>query len=416
MSFFPKMVRIRLHFEAPEIANVADELAKQLAGTDIQLKPGDRIGIGVGSRGIAGIKTMVQTVVAFTRQKGAEPFIVPAMGSHGGATPEGQKEVLASYGITEENVQAPIISSMDTVTLGHIRDDIPVYFDEFAASLDGIILLNRIKPHTDFHATYESGLVKQMVIGFGNHEGAQLVHSYGLLGLEELIPEMAELVLQKAPILAGIAILENAMDKTAEIKVLTKDEIMGQEPGLLQKARRLMPRLPLSELDLLVVEEMGKNISGVGMDSNITGRMGIRFSRQEEEPFIRRIVCLDLTPESHGNALGVGLADVITSRLYDKIDYQVTYANVITTTFLERGYIPIVQPTDQAAMELGLKSIGRKIDPAGAKMIQIKNTLELTEMFVSEAVLEEMEPGFDWEELERFEYAFSPEGDLLSRV
>lgn len=416
MSFFPKMVRIRLHFDAPEMENVSDELMKQLANTEIQVKQGERIGIGVGSRGIACIQTMVQTVVEFLRQKGAQPFIVAAMGSHGGATPEGQKQVLASYGITEESVQAPIITDMDTVILGHVRGDIPVYFDRFAASLDGIILLNRIKPHTDFHATYESGLVKQMVVGFGNHDGAQLVHSYGLLGLEKLIPEMAELILQKVPILAGIAILENAMDKTAEIKVLTKDEIMGQEPGLLQKARRWMPRLPVSELDLLVVEEMGKNISGVGMDSNITGRMGIRFSRQEEDPFIRRVVCLDLTPESHGNALGVGLADVITSRLYDKIDYQVTYANVITTTFLERGYIPIVQPTDQAAMELGLKAIGRKIDPADAKMIQIKNTLELTEMFVSEAVLEEMEPGFDWEELERFEYVFSPEGDLLSRV
>lgn len=416
MSLFPKMARIRLHFEAPEIQNVSDELMKQLAGTGIRVKPGDRIGIGVGSRGIADIKTMVETVVGFMRQQGAEPFIVTAMGSHGGATPEGQKEVLASYGITEEALQVPIISSMDTVILGHIKGDIPVYFDRFAASLDGIILLNRIKPHTDFHATYESGLVKQMVVGLGNHEGAQLVHSYGLMGLKELIPEMAELILQQVPILAGIAVLENAMDKTAGIKVLTKDEIMRQEPELLQKARKLMPRLPAAELDLLVVEEMGKNISGVGMDSNITGRMGIRFSRQEEDPFIRRIVCLDLTPESHGNALGVGLADVITARLYNKIDYTVTYANVITTTFLERGYIPIVQPTDQAAMELGLKSTGRKINPRDAKIIQIKNTLELTEMFVSEAVLADIGPGIDWEELERFEYTFSPEGDLLNHV
>lgn len=416
MSLFPKMLRIRLNFDAPEIENVSDELMKQLTGAEIPVKEGDRIGIGVGSRGIAGLQTMVKTVVEFLRQKGAEPCIVPAMGSHGGANAEGQKEVLASYGVTEEALQVPVLSSMETVILGHIRDDIPVYFDRLAASLDGIILLNRVKPHTDFHATYESGLVKQMVIGLGNHDGAQLVHSYGLMGLEELIPEMGEVILQKAPILAGVAILENAMDKTAEIKVLKKDEILSQEPELLQKARNLMPRLPVSDLDVLVVEEMGKNISGVGMDSNITGRIGFRLSKEEADPLVRRIVCLDLTPESHGNALGVGLADVITSRLAEKINYEITYANVITSGFLERGFVPITQPNDQAAIELALKTSGRKLSAADAKVIQIKNTLELTEMFISEPLLKDIVPGSDWEELERFEYAFSPDGDLLSRV
>lgn len=416
MSLFPTMVRIRLHFEAPVIENVAGELLDELSRADLGVKSGMKVGIAVGSRGIANLSLMVKTLVSFLRQKSAEPVIIPAMGSHGGATAEGQKQVLASYGITEEYVQAPIASSMETVCLGYVRHDIPVYFDRIAASLDGIILLNRVKPHTDFHATYESGLVKQMVIGLGNHRGAQLVHSYGVLGLQELIPEMGALILARAPILGGVAVVENAKDQTAIIKVLTGEEILREEPGLLEKARQLMPRLPVSDIDLLVVEEMGKNISGVGMDPNITGRMGIRLNRQPEHPTIRRIVCLDLTPESHGNALGVGLADVIPSRLADKIDYKVTYANVITSTFLERGFIPIVQPSDQAAMETALRCAGRKVSAENARIVQIKNTLELTEMFISRPLIGHIDSRCRWEKLEEFDYAFSPEGELLNRL
>jgi len=416
MSLFPTMVRIRLDFEAPVIENIAGELLDQLSRAPLPIQAGDRIGIAVGSRGIANLSLMVKTLVSFLHEKGAEPVIIPAMGSHGGATAEGQIAVLASYGVTETNVGAPILSSMETVCLGHVRGDIPVYFDRVAASLDGIILMNRVKPHTDFHAPYESGLVKQMVIGLGNHLGAQLVHSYGLLGLQELIPEMGALILTKAPILGGVAVLENAKDQTAVIKVLAREEILPEEPGLLEKARQLLPRLPVSDIDLLIVEEMGKNISGVGMDPNITGRMGIRLNRQPEHPLIRRIVCLDLTPESHGNALGVGLADVIPSRLADKIDYRVTYANVITSTFLERGFVPIVQPSDRAAIEVALQCAGRKISADDARIVQIKNTLELTEMFISKPLIDQMDPHCTWEKLEEFDYVFSPEGELLSRL
>lgn len=416
MPVFPKMARIKLGFEVPEIANVSARLWEELASTPIPVEEGSKIGIAVGSRGIYKLQEMVRTLVHYLQGKGAKPVIIPAMGSHGGATAEGQKEILAGYGISEKELAIPIEASMDTICLGYIKGDIPVFFSKIAARLDGVVLLNRIKPHTDFRAPYESGLMKQMAIGLGGHRGAQNIHSYGISNLKELIPASAELILQKVPILAGIAILENARDRTAEIQVLQARDIPRREPELLQKARDLMPYLPFTAIDVLVVEEMGKSISGVGIDPNITGRTLIRLGEDWGNKKISRIVCLDLTSESHGNAQGVGLADVITRRLYNKIDFSKMYVNVAANNRLELAFIPVVQEHDQAAMDLALKCCERKITPANARMVQIKNTLELEEMFVSLPLLEEIDARIPWDKVADFSYAFSDKGELLNLI
>ena len=343
MHTYPEMAHIRLTFEGPELDDPIGELNRLLVGKRALVPAGARIGIAVGSRGIHRIDQVVAAVARFIAHNGAHPVVLPAMGSHGGATAEGQKAVLAAYGITEASVGAPILATMDTVRLGHTPKGHPVHFDRIAAELDGLVLVNRIKPHTDFHDTYESGVVKQAVIGLGNHAGAQYIHTFGLKGLKEIIPEAAQLILARGNILLGIAVIENARDTIAEFYLLERTEIAAREPVLLQRAKALMPALPFERIDLLVIEQMGKNISGVGLDSNITGRTFIRQDPAGDDNFIGRIVCLDLTPESHGNALGMGMADVITRRLYDKIDFRTTYANVITSGFLERGFVPIVQ-------------------------------------------------------------------------
>ncbi|WP_366924420.1 lactate racemase domain-containing protein [Metallumcola ferriviriculae] len=412
MSIFPKMVKVKLHYKTPELDDISAELKRQLQESTVNIKSGAKIGIAVGSRGIYKTHEFVKTLIAFLKEKGAQPVIIPAMGSHGGANSDGQKEVLAGYGISEEEMGVPVQASMTTIYVGTIDEDVPVYFDKIASTLDGIILLNRVKPHTDFHAEYESGLMKQMVIGLGNHKGAQNVHSYGIYGLKELIPQSARLILEKMPILMGVAIIENAKDHTAEIHVVEAEEIPKTEPMLLEKAKDLMPYLPFKHIDLLVVQEVGKNISGVGIDPNITGRTFIRFAESEQN-FINRIVCLDLTPESHGNALGIGIADVVPQRIYDKIDFKATYANVITSGFLERGFIPIVQGNDYKALKVALKCCGRKVTPENAKVVQIKNTLQLEEIYISEALLKEIKSEITWDIEEKFSYKFSDKGDLL---
>lgn len=414
MSIFPRMAKIKLRFETPEISDVCGELLKQLQNNSIEIKKDSRIGIAVGSRGIHKIHEMVRVVIKFLQEKGAQPIIIPAMGSHGGATAAGQKEVLAGYGISEEEMGVPVQASMETICVGYINKNIPVYFDKVASEMDGIILMNRVKPHTDYHAEYESGLMKQMAIGLGNHKGAQNIHSYGIYGLQKLIPESACLILEKMPVIMGIAIVENANDRTAEIHVLNAKEIPEKEPELLKKAKELMPYIPFTDIDLLVVEETGKNISGVGIDPNITGRTFIRFGKDEGHINLRRIVCLDLTPESHGNALGIGIVDVIPRRLYDKVDFEVTYANVITSGFLERGFTPIVQENDYKAMEVALQCCGRKITPENARILQIKNTLQFEEMFVSVPLLKEIRCDMSWEKVEEFSYQFSGDGELLN--
>ena len=417
MAALPKSIsRIKLNLAAPELGNPKEVLAELLRNQTQKINPGARVGVAVGSRGINGIAGLVRVVVDYLKTQEAQPVILTAMGSHGGANSKGQTEVLASYGVTEAAMGAPILANMDVTEIGPSQEGYRVYFDSEALKLDGIILLNRIKPHTDFHARIESGLLKQMVIGLGNHVGAQYVHTHGLEGLRRLIPELARVCLKKAPILFGIGVVENAKDTTAELHILKPKEMEEAEAGLIRRATELMPKLPFAWMDVLVVQEMGKNISGVGIDSNITGRRFIRQDPEPDEHFIGRLACLDLSEESHGNALGVGLADVITKRLYDKIDFDYTYANVITSGFLERGMIPIVQKTDKECIQTALNSCGRRVKSDDALIAQIANTLELGEMLVSAPLLERIGQGADWELIRKEEYSFSAQGELLTLV
>ncbi|MEL7565669.1 MAG: lactate racemase domain-containing protein [Dehalobacterium sp.] len=414
---FPKVVRVRQKFNTPLLENIPEKIYAEMAPFSARVLPGQKIAVAVGSRGIRNLFLIVSTVVGILKEWGAEPYIVPAMGSHGGATAEGQKEVLASFGVTETNLDVPVISHMDTIEIGQTAQGVPVYFDREAAAADGIILINRIKPHTDFRAPVESGLLKMLAVGLGKQKGAELIHSYGTLGLQTLIPIMAEVINQTLPIICGLGILENARDETADIIALESGQMGEKEPALLIRARELMPKLLADSLDVLVVERMGKNISGTGIDTNIIGRMGIRNQPDPAKPNISRIVVLDLTEESHGNALGVGLADVVSQRLREKIDIEKTYANVVTTSLLDRGFIPLVLPTDREAISVALKTVGRPVDPKDARLMLIRSTLDLEELYLSANLLEEIK---DMPEIEIIgvpeTLVFSDEGELLTKL
>ena len=371
---------------------------------DKKIKPGMEIGITVGSRGIDNLQLIIKSIIGEVKKRKGIPFILTAMGSHGGATAEGQKEVLAGYGITEESMGVPIKASMETVELGQLENNLPVYFDKTAYNADGIIVVNRIKVHTAFKAGIESGLHKMLSVGLGNHQGAKLVHSLGVKGIRDYMVEFARVIIKKAPILAGFGILENAYDQTLKIVAARPEEFVRIDKELLRECKQILPKLPVKNIDILIVQEMGKNISGTGMDTNIIG--GIKDFKEGEydPPQIKKILVLDLTPETHGNALGIGIADMITRRLYEKIDLKATNMNTITTTFLDRARIPMVFDSDKKAIEVGLKTIWN-LPNVPPRIIIIKNTLKLDEMYISEAILEEIKDKkgisyeLSWEEL-----------------
>lgn len=364
---------------------LTDHLASLLQDKEIRDK---RIGILAGSRGIRNLQFIIQTVVDQLKARGAEIVILPAMGSHGGATAEGQKGILDHYGINEAALGVPIDADMTTTAVDDI-DGQPVYVASRALELDWIIPVNRVKAHTDFHSDHESGIVKMLVIGLGKRAQAEAVHQHGLAGLQQLLPKVAERVLAHVSLLAGIALVENKRDETARIEFLTPQNIFQREKELLQLSKSMLPKLPATRLDVLVSRQMGKNISGVGIDPNVTGRMRINGVK-DEAGTARRIVILDLTAESDGNALGMGIADVITQKLYDKVDREKTYTNTITSSFLERCFIPVIAPTDQRAVMIGLQTCGRVVTPETARIMVIKNTLELEEILVSSALLPEI--------------------------
>jgi len=382
-----RLHRAEVRFARPVVSDLETTIARQFKSALF----GSRrtIAIAVGSRGIANITRIVKQTVSSLREFGLEPFIVPAMGSHGGATAEGQAEVLASYGINEKEVGCPIRSSMEVVELSSEGLEHPLYMDRQAWAADGILLINRIKPHTDFHGTYESGLVKMAVIGLGKEPQALAIHHFGVRGLRELIPKAGARLLDLGKIVAGIAIVENACDETAHVELIPANQILAREPALLEEARKNMPRLPVDEIDVLIVDELGKNISGSGMDTNIIGRIRIPGEPDPPSPRIRSIVVDDLTAESHGNATGLGLADVITRRFYNKIDFATTYRNIITSSFLERGKTPIVAETAHEAFKIALRSCGA-VTPGTERVIRIHNTLHLSEIYLSPALADEM--------------------------
>ncbi len=384
-----QLTKIRQRFPRPHISDVSSAVADALERCRKHIGPGESIAIAVGSRGIANLATIVRRVVMTLQSWNAHPFIVPAMGSHGGGTAEGQRAVLASYGITADAMGCPIHSSMETVELTPPDARCRVYMDRYAYQADGVVLINRVKVHTDFHGPYESGLVKLSVIGLGKHRQALEIHQYGVYGLRHLIPWTAEQILATGRIRFGLAIVENAYDETMHLEALEADEIMVREPELLNLARENMPSLPVDDIDVLIIDRMGKDISGAGIDPNIIGRTYIRGEPEPERPRIKAITVHDLTAASHGNAVGTGLADVITRRLFDKIDLEATNQNVVTSTFFERGKIPLVAPDDATAFKWALRSCG-PTPLSKARVLRIHDTLHLAELYVSEAVLEEV--------------------------
>ncbi len=385
----PELIKIRQRFNDKHITDIEGTVRNEIKSSGISIGKGKSIAIAVGSRGIANIDRVAKATVDTVKEMGGNPFIVPAMGSHGGATAEGQKEVLAGYGITEETMDAPIKSSMQVVELPQGDQPNKVYMDKYAYESDGVIIINRIKVHTDFHGPTESGLMKICVIGLGKHKQALEIHRYGVPGLKNLIPGTARQVIKHGKIILGIGLVENAYDKTMEIRALKPSEIEQEEMKLLEINRRNMPKLPVDKLDVLIVDEMGKNVSGSGMDTNIIGRMKIINEKEPESPRITNIITIGITEESHGNAAGMGLADFITKKLFQKVDLKATYENIVTSTFNERGKIPIIAETDRQAVEFALRTCG-PIDIENARIIRIKNTLHLSEMYVSKAVLEEI--------------------------
>jgi Domain of unknown function (DUF362) len=367
------------------IDNVAATVRAELRriGLAARLKPGGTVAITAGSRGIADIPLVTRTVVEFVRSAGAEPFVVPAMGSHGGATVEGQRHVLAEYGITEDSVGAPIRATMETVELGTLPSGAVVHFDANAARADATIVVNRVKAHTAFRGEIESGLCKMTAIGLGKQPGAEQVHAYGL---RDHIPLAATLSLERNNVVAGLALVENATHELAVIRATAPDGFLDTDRELLRTANAYLARIPFDHLHLLVVGWLGKNVSGSGMDYNVVGMW--RRIGGEHAPDFERIVVLDLTEESDGNGLGVGIADFTTRRLYDKLDLGKMYTNGITAGALAAIKIPIVLDSDRQAMEVALHSIGH--GGSAARVAIVRSTLDLETMWVSEALVDEV--------------------------
>lgn len=383
----PRMVHVRQKFSLPRIASVSDAVKTEFAKPEIaqKVKPGMKIAIGVGSRGVNNIAESVKEVVAQIKVLGGEPFVFPAMGSHGGATAEGQKEVLDGYGVTEDYLGCPVKSSMDVVEIGRADDGMPVYLDKHACEADAIALVCRIKPHTNFRAPIESGIVKMLTIGMGKIIGASMLHTYGMDMFGVLLPKAAKIIMEKKNFLFGVAMIENAADETAIIEAVPAEKVLEREPELQAKAKELMPKLQFDEIDVLVVEKIGKNISGSGMDPNITGR-NCRDIEWDMKPHVKKIAVLGLTPETHGNATGIGGADVITMNVYKELDIAKTYANVITSTYLDGAAIPIIMNSDEEAIQLAVKTVVR-VKPEDTKIVRISTTLEVLDIHVSETLL-----------------------------
>jgi len=406
-----QMTRIRQSFKADMLKDIEAALRDELDRSALGIDRGKRIAIAVGSRGIANIACIVKQIVSWVAQQGGEPFIVPAMGSHGQATAEGQQRVLEGYGLTEAYIDAPIRSSMKVIELPRGDLDVPVFMDELTSQADGTIVVNRVKPHTSFHGRYESGLMKMIAIGLGKHAQAAAIHSLGVPGLRDLMPKVARQIIAHGNILMGVGIVENAYHEMLKIRVLPVRDIEAEEPQLLELARANMPKLPMDTLDLLIVDEMGKDISGLGMDPNVIGRLKIRGESEPASPNIKVIVVRDLSSGAHGNVIGMGLADIATRRLYEKIDFKAVYENVLTSTFLERGKVPIIAETDRQAIEFAFQALG-SIDPANARIARIKNTLRLDMLLVSQAVLREIEDRAEIEVLGPVAEPFDGQGQM----
>lgn len=387
----PSMAQVRQQFPARRVKDIKKEVMSQLdeAGLFNRIHAGQKIGITAGSRGITNIVEILSTVIEAVKRAGAHPFIIPAMGSHGGGTPEGQGAILNRLGINPKNLGAEVITNIDTVLLGHLENKTPIYVNKAAMDCSGIIVVNRVKPHTSFHGPIESGIHKMIAVGLGGPSGAEAIHKAGAEALPNIIPAIARKILKHIIMITGLAIIENAYEETQAIVPVSPEEMDFKESLLLEEARKAMPSLPMEDIDLLIVDQMGKNFSGTGMDTNILGRLRIQGLPEPQKPRIKRVAVLDLSTETNGNANGIGLADFTTRRLVNKIDFAATYKNNLTSTFTQRAMIPITLENDRDTILTAIKSTGLD-NPQKARIIRVRNTLHLAEIQVSGYALEEV--------------------------
>lgn len=389
---FPNMYRIRQRFDGPAVQDIPATVAAELRRVDVVslIKPGATVALTAGSRGIANIAMIIRATADYLKGIGARPFVIPAMGSHGGGTAEGQLDVLRHYGITEDSLGVPLHATMEVVQLGETPDGLPVWLDKYASEADHIGVINRVKPHTDFSGAIESGLLKMMTIGLGKYHGAQHYHRANVqYGYEHIIRTVGRTVLQQARIAFGLGVIENGYDQTAVIRAVRAPQFEETELELQALSKKLAARLPFDFLHLLIVEEMGKNISGAGMDTKVIGRIMNIIEPPPTHPRILRIYVRDLHDDSYGNATGVGLADFVSRRLVHKIDPRATYINCLTGLSPESARIPITLDTDREAVEAALGTIGM-VKPEEARIVRLQNTLLLEELDVSEALLSEV--------------------------
>ncbi|RKQ32288.1 lactate racemase domain-containing protein [Oceanobacillus halophilus] len=406
----PKMAKVKQTFDNSQLEDVVGTLKQELEKVKGKVKPNAEIAVAVGSRGTDALVEITATTVSFLKELGAKPFIVPSMGSHGGATGPGQKAVLEHLGVTEESVGAEIRSSMEVVKIGELPNGLPVYIDKYASEADGIVVINRVKPHTAFRGKVESGIMKMISIGLGKQKGAEACHQLGFKHMAEHVPAMAKMTIEKMPILFGVATVENAFDKVAKLEVLAAEEIEEKEPDLQELAKKLLPKIFVDQIDVLVIDEIGKNISGDGMDPNITGRYPTPYAHGGPE--VTKMVVLDLTPQTEGNANGVGTADFTTQRLVDKMDREATYANGLTSTVVGPTHISTAMPNEKAAIQAAIKTCNI-LDFTKVKMVRIKNTLHVSEIEVSEPLLDYVKNHPNMEQSsDLYNFAFDEEGNI----
>jgi hypothetical protein len=413
---YPRMIRIVQRLDDSEIGNIDLAVAAEMQKIELssRIKPGSKVAITVGSRGITDNVSITSAIIAKIRELKAEPFVVPAMGSHGGATAEGQKAILSEYGITEKNVGAPIISSMEVDEIGITSSGIPVTIDHAANSADHIIVVNRVKPHTEFQGEIESGLMKMMVIGLGKLKGTITAHNYAVkYGYEQTIMEMGQCILANAPVVMGIGIIENGFGKTSQITACLPERLIDTEKEMLRIARQKSLKLPFDQLDILIVDECGKEISGTGMDTKVIGRIMNIYELEVNSPKITRIILRGLAEKTHGNAIGIGLADFVTRNVADKIDYRSTYVNSVTAVTPEKARLPIVCENDKEAVDFAIATAG-PVDADSLKLVWIKNTSTLAEMAISEGLQDEARTNRGVKLLdEMFDLEFDANGNLI---
>ena len=410
----PRFIRVRQIFQTVKVEDIGQKIREEIRDHQLAaaIQPDMKVVIGVGSRQINNLAEIVKEIVFFVKAQGGQPFIIPAMGSHGGATAEGQAEILNSFGINEDTMGAPILADMSVTYIGDSAEGDPVYVSDYLLSADAVILINRVKPHPAFTGEIESGITKMSVIGLGKQKGADYCHRRGLQGFSKRLQTMSKVVFEKIPVIFGVAILENPYDETAEIHCIPAQCVAEREPLLLVKAREYMPRLIPEGLDVLIVDEIGKNISGTGADPNVMGRFTSPYKKATKSP-PARIIMRRMTEETHGAAAGIGQADFITKRLYEDIDYGKIYVNSLTSTLLQNSFTPLVMKNDSMAIKAAIKTCGCS-NGEYARIVRIKNTLEIESILVSEAMASEIRDHKDLEILsDPFELRFDEGGEII---